>query len=122
MSGTLYCVQVQGFHCPNLTDFEFLIVSEEKAVSLSQQTMIYFKGGHREKARLGEDWLYWNGDKYILQPFLLGNPKHGSGCILSSAICANLALNTPVPIAFEKAKHYIEKVLSSNPTLLGWHT
>lgn len=107
---------------PNLPEFEFLIGSEEKAMDLSQQTMIYLKGGHREKARLGEDWLYWNGDKYILQPSLLGNPKHGSGCILSSAICANLALNIPLPLAFEKAKNFIEKVLSSNPTLLGWHT
>ena len=107
---------------PNLPEFEFLIGSEEKAMSLSQQTMIYLKGGHREKAQLGEDWLYWKGIKYILQPSRIGDPKHGSGCILSSAICANLALNIPVPLAFEKAKHYIEKVLSSNPTLLGWHT
>ena len=64
---------------PNLPEFEFLIGSEEKAMSLSQQTMIYLKGGHREKAQLGEDWLYWKGIKYILQPSRIGDPKHGSG-------------------------------------------
>lgn len=106
---------------PNLPEFEVLIGSEEKAVDLSHETMIYLKGGHRAEAQLGQDVLYWKGGKYILEPSLSGQPKHGSGCILSSAICANLALKVPAPLAFEKAKRYIEKVLSSNPTLLGWH-
>lgn len=107
---------------PNLPEFEFLIGNEEKALSLSLNTMIYLKGGHKVEAELGKDILYWNGSKYIFEPQVLGTSKHGSGCILASAICSNLALNIPVPLAFEKAKQYIEKVLSSNSSLLGWHS
>lgn len=107
---------------PNAPEFEFLIGSDEKAMELSQHTMIYLKGGHREDALLGEDWLYWKGVKHILEPQILTTPKHGSGCVLSSAICANLALDIPSISAFKMAKQYIEKILSSNPSLLGWHT
>lgn len=106
---------------PNLSEFEILIGSEDKAMALSYKTMIYLKGGHRQDA-LGKDQLYWKGQKYVFEPSTLATPKHGSGCILSSAICANLALNVPLPLTFEKAKQYIEKVLNSNPTLLGWHS
>jgi len=48
-------------------------------------------------------------------------PKHGSGCVLSSALTANLALGYPLPIAAERAKRYVERFLTSNKTLLGWH-
>ncbi|MEJ6979151.1 hydroxymethylpyrimidine/phosphomethylpyrimidine kinase [Pedobacter sp. P351] len=107
---------------PNLPEFEILIGKEENALSLSESTMIYLKGGHREDAELGKDVLYWNSRKYIFEAKNLGTSKHGSGCILASAICSNLALNIPVQLAFEKAKQYIEQVLSSNPSLLGWHS
>lgn len=107
---------------PNLPEFECLIGSEEKALELSYTTMIYQKGGHREEALLGQDILFWNGNKYFFEPSNKTFSKHGSGCILSSAICANLASDIQSPLAFEKAKQYTEKVLSSNPSLLGWHT
>jgi len=106
---------------PNLAEFELLIGSEEKALKLSQNTIIYLKGGHREGSALGHDLFYWKGDKYTLQPKRIGTAKHGSGCVLSSAICSNLALGLSVPQAFENAKNYIEKFLTSNPSLLGWH-
>ena len=105
---------------PNVPEFEFLIGTEEKAMSLSHNTMIYLKGGHRQESP-GQDWLYWQGKKHILEPSVQATAKHGSGCILSSAICANMALKIPSPLAFKKAKQYIEIILSSNSTLLGWH-
>lgn len=106
---------------PNLAEFDALIGSEENAISLSQNTIIYLKGGHRTGAGLGYDILYWKGGKYIFEPKLIGSAKHGSGCVLSSAICANLALGLPVPQALQNAKNYIEKFLTSNSSLLGWH-
>jgi hydroxymethylpyrimidine/phosphomethylpyrimidine kinase len=48
-------------------------------------------------------------------------PKHGSGCVLSSALTANLALGHPLPVAAKRAKRYTEQFLTSNKTLLGWH-
>lgn len=106
---------------PNLAEFESLIGSEEKALGLSMNTIIYLKGGHRKGANLGYDILYWKGGKYTFEPKLIGSAKHGSGCVLSSAICANLALGLTVPKAFQNAKNYIEKFLTSNSSLLGWH-
>ena len=107
---------------PNLPEFDCLIGSSEKALELSYKRMIYQKDGHREEALLGQDVLFWNGDKYFFEPLNRTFAKHGSGCILSSAICANFASGIQPHLAFEKAKQYTEKVLSSNPSLLGWHT
>jgi hydroxymethylpyrimidine/phosphomethylpyrimidine kinase len=47
--------------------------------------------------------------------------KHGSGCVLSSALAANLALGCLLPAAAIRAKQYTRQFLSSNKTLLGWH-
>jgi hydroxymethylpyrimidine/phosphomethylpyrimidine kinase len=47
--------------------------------------------------------------------------KHGSGCVLSAAITANIALGKDLASACKKAKIYIEKFLNSNTTLLGQH-
>lgn len=48
-------------------------------------------------------------------------PKHGSGCVLSSSLAANLALGYALPEAALYAKRYISRFLTSNKTLLGWH-
>jgi hydroxymethylpyrimidine/phosphomethylpyrimidine kinase len=82
---------------------------------------IYLKGGHNRE-RPGRDYLWRQGDVEVLDA-LEGDyaPKHGSGCVLSSALTANLALGYPLPIAAERAKRYIERYLGSNKTLLGWH-
>ncbi|HET6252726.1 MAG TPA: hydroxymethylpyrimidine/phosphomethylpyrimidine kinase [Puia sp.] len=82
---------------------------------------IYLKGGHNREFP-GRDYLWSDGDVEVLDA-LAGDytPKHGSGCVLSSALTANLALGYPLPIAAERAKRYIERYLSSNKTLLGWH-
>ena len=47
--------------------------------------------------------------------------KHGSGCILSSAIAANIALGLDLKTACHKAKTYTETKLSSNKSLLAYH-
>ena len=47
--------------------------------------------------------------------------KHGSGCVLSSAITANLAIGQNLKTACEKAKTYTENYLLSTPSKLGHH-
>lgn len=84
---------------------------------------IYLKGGHNGEFP-GRDYLWSDGEAEVLDPIVPTGeiyPKHGSGCVLSSALTANLALGYPLPIAAERAKRYIERFLSSNKTLLGWH-
>lgn len=92
------------------------------AKALSAHCPVLLKGGHRE-AEKGNDYLLQNQqcikiDMGVTHPLA---PKHGSGCILSSAIAANLALGYPLEEACKHAKHYIEKTLNSNPNLLAYH-
>jgi hydroxymethylpyrimidine/phosphomethylpyrimidine kinase len=82
---------------------------------------IFLKGGHHEECP-GRDYLWMGGDVEVLDA--VGGkvwPKHGSGCVLSSALAANLALGYSLPVAAVRAKRYIERFLASNETLLGWH-
>jgi hydroxymethylpyrimidine/phosphomethylpyrimidine kinase len=47
------------------------------------------KGGHNPF--VGIDYLYTGNEIFRLAPSTLASEKHGSGCVLSSAITANLA-------------------------------
>lgn len=70
----------------------------------------------------GVDYLFTINETVKLEP--CGEsvyPKHGSGCVLSSSIAANLALSYDVVAACSHAKIYTERFLSSNHTLLGYH-
>jgi len=43
---------------------------------------------------------------------------HGTGCTLSSAIAANLALGKPLPLAVNEACHYVHKALLAGKDIL----
>ncbi|MFI5149399.1 MAG: hydroxymethylpyrimidine/phosphomethylpyrimidine kinase [Bacteroidia bacterium] len=96
--------------------------AELNARKLSELCNVFLKGGHR-KDRAGEDILMLREGKHLnyggrTQPVM---PKHGSGCILSSAITAFLAKGADLPKACLLAKEYTLEVLDSNETLLGFH-
>ncbi|MEE9364452.1 MAG: hydroxymethylpyrimidine/phosphomethylpyrimidine kinase [Cellulophaga sp.] len=95
---------------------------EETIEYISNKTNLFLKGGHNDKA-IGVDTLFTGlGKKYNLNPKTESySEKHGSGCVLSSAITAFLAMNYPLLKACVKGKGYTEKVLSSNKSLLGYH-
>ncbi|MCT4560898.1 MAG: bifunctional hydroxymethylpyrimidine kinase/phosphomethylpyrimidine kinase [Crocinitomicaceae bacterium] len=100
---------------PNRMEYEQLFKGKESNFS------IYLKGGHSEN--LGKDILYRKGKEYHFQPKVKTTlEKHGTGCILSAAILANLALGYPTLKACLNAKRYLEKRLVSNETLLAFHT
>lgn len=85
---------------------------------------VLIKGGHRED-QLGTDILMENGKEVSIHPTdetSVFYPKHGSGCVLSSAITSHLALGKNVEEACRNGKLYIEKFLTSNLTLLGFHS
>jgi hydroxymethylpyrimidine/phosphomethylpyrimidine kinase len=72
--------------------------------------------------KIGVDTLFYNG---IEIDFLPTNtqvfPKHGSGCMLSSAIASNVALGNTIDLVCEKSKRFIEKQLLSNHSLLAYY-
>lgn len=85
---------------------------------------VLIKGGHRED-KLGTDVLVDNGKEILIHPTdktSVFYPKHGSGCVLSSAIASHLALGKNLEEACRNGKLYIEKFLISNSTLLGFHS
>lgn len=85
---------------------------------------ILIKGGHGED-QLGTDILLENGKEILIHTTdktSVYYPKHGSGCVLSSAIASHLALGKNVEEACRNGKLYIEKFLTSNLTLLGFHS
>lgn len=93
----------------------------DAAAILSKQCKVYLKGGHSEKQR-GRDYLFTDGKLLPFRPKADSTfPKHGSGCVLSSAITANLALGYPLHRACLRAKEYTLKFLMSNTTLSGYH-
>lgn len=95
---------------------------EESARELSRHCHVLLKGGHRVD-QPGRDQLYLSsGSRYVYRPQPARvMPKHGSGCVLSAAIAANLALAHPLHKAVLRAKQYTTRFLSSTPTLLGHH-
>lgn len=92
------------------------------AQELASHTNVYLKGGHNVDDE-GRDFLFYQGNRYSLSPKNKKSVylKHGSGCVFSSALAANLAKHYPMLKACLRSKRYIEKYLSSSSELLGYH-
>jgi hydroxymethylpyrimidine/phosphomethylpyrimidine kinase len=108
---------------PNWNEIQQILAGDpiESAKELSKYCHIYLKGGHREDEK-GKDLLFRNGKmtSYNARPGMYYS-KHGSGCVLSSALAANLANGYPLNKGILRAKRYIEHFLNSNPSELGYH-
>ena len=104
---------------------EYTILKENGLFEKSEPLCsVLVKGGHRED-QLGTDILFANGKEVSIQPSNKKSvyyPKHGSGCVLSSAIASYLAKGQNLENACRNGKLYIEKFLTSNPGLLGFHS
>src|SRR6056297_230528 len=101
---------------PNIPEAEILtgmkIKNEEDMKKASKEIMklgcknVLLKGGHLEEFAL--DILY---DGKTFTKFevkkIKSNNNHGTGCALSSAICANLAKNLDLKTAVKKGKYYV---------------
>jgi hydroxymethylpyrimidine/phosphomethylpyrimidine kinase len=113
---------------PNWEEIGWLYPGEDvlegcQTLSRREGCHVYLKGGHHPEYP-GRDYLWSGGEVQLLEPGVdrdLVYPKHGSGCVLSSSLAANLAMGDPLPVAAVRSKRYIEQFLTSNKTLLGWH-
>ncbi|MFC5048011.1 hydroxymethylpyrimidine/phosphomethylpyrimidine kinase [Aquimarina hainanensis] len=110
---------------PNYDEIEALFPEkdiEETIAYISGRTGLLLKGGHRLEA-IGKDELYLpSGEVFTYNPKGKNHSeKHGSGCVLSSAIAAYLARGFSLHKAVYRGKRYTEKVLQSNKSLLGYH-
>lgn len=110
---------------PNFDEIKSLFKDKsiEQAIKhISSKTNLFLTGGHRTDA-VGKDELFTTANKKVdfFPQELNITEKHGSGCVLSSAIISYLCLEGSLENACLKGKRYTEKVLSSNESLLGYH-
>lgn len=109
---------------PNIDEMKWLSGVRDPALAAKAWSVlgdILLKGGHSITDK-GTDLLFQEGketriDNFHKEVF----PKHGSGCILSSAIAAFTALGMALPEACISAKKYAEQALNSNKSLLAYH-
>ena len=122
---------------PNMDEIKILTgeTDEMKAAKeLSKYCNVLLKGGHvapdvrhqtsdANSQTLGKDFLFTTDGKVFSfkAKKISAIGKHGSGCVLSSAITANLANGLSLQRSCLKAKDYVTHFLLSNKTLLGFH-
>ncbi len=81
---------------------------------------VLIKGGHLEGPPMD---LLLDGDEVTRYPGVRVETKHthGTGCTLSAAITANLALGATLEAAVERAKQFVEAAIRSAPGLGHGH-
>ncbi len=126
-AGSAFQVDVTGLNkllpkldliTPNTGEFELLELDVDNV-----PCDVLLTGGHNQVQK-GKDILYTpDGKQY---PFNALNKKqafekHGSGCVFSAAIVSNIALGHHKIKAVLKSKRYVERYLTGNSQLLGYH-
>ncbi len=110
---------------PNMEEIAVLVPDREPEIVgnyLSRFCNVLIKGGH-SKDGTATDTLYQEGK--MPHQFKVNKrsnfSKRGTGCVLSSAILANLANGLELIQACEKAKTYTQNYITSNSSEIGFH-
>ncbi|MBP5769417.1 MAG: hydroxymethylpyrimidine/phosphomethylpyrimidine kinase [Fibrobacter sp.] len=102
---------------PNHDEFSFLglgLAASRGTIELGKDFALLLKGGHsRGKESVDILWDKEGNQYKFSSPRLPGHGKHGTGCHLSSAILANLALGRSLPESCQIAKEYLNELLKS---------
>jgi hydroxymethylpyrimidine/phosphomethylpyrimidine kinase len=108
---------------PNLEEINILfpeLTVNEAASYLSAYCNLLLKGGHGNGTD-SNDRLYVKNKKYVFESRKFENEKHGTGCVLSSAILSELALGKDLENACRAGKEYVTEFINSHSGLLGYH-
>ena len=95
-------------------------VESLQALARGLNLNILWKGGHNDGA-LASDRLVTPDKVYTFSVTRARHGKHGTGCVLSSAIASYLTLGYPLPDACRLGQHYVAGFIRSNDTNLGMH-
>lgn len=112
---------------PNIPEFDSFkaITKSNNVADMMRETHLHallLKGGHGEGPEC-QDVLYSDGTEVKMKGIrIAGLTKHGTGCVLSAAIVSRLALGFSLPMACEMSRQYVVQFISSNQTLLGYHS
>ena len=107
---------------PNIPETEVLtgmevkntedMIEAAKRISEEYHCAVLCKGGHQLND--ANDLLYADGTYRWFNGKRINNPNtHGTGCTLSSAIAAHLALGEDLKTAIQKSKEYISQALAA---------
>lgn len=111
---------------PNLPECEKLFgssnVSEIQTIIKNNGICnVLIKGGHSINDDVTDVLTEANNVANFNGKRLVNKDKHGTGCVLSSAICSNLSKGVSLHNSIEQAKLYVTRFIDSNATLLGYH-
>lgn len=117
---------------PNIPETEFLtrrpIRSENDFEQAAQAFLqmgcsaILIKGGHGEGKNKTDRYFSKEGEnRLFVHPTIESQNTHGTGCTLSSAIAAFLALGNPMPLAIEKAENYLAQAIEAGREIILGH-
>lgn len=117
---------------PNIPETEFLtrrpIRSENDFEQAAQAFLqmgcsaVLIKGGHGEGKNKTDRYFSKEGEnRLFVHPTIESQNTHGTGCTLSSAIAAFLALGNPMPLAIEKAENYLTQAIEAGREIILGH-
>lgn len=108
---------------PNLEEIQKMIPemeAEAGAEFISNYCNVLLKGGH-SKDNKANDLLFDRKGQTVFEGTKAETDKHGTGCVLSSAILANLAKGYDIIDACKEGKEYVTDFIKSDASLLGFH-
>jgi len=109
---------------PNLPEYTQLFGKEKAQVVADElHCSILVKGGHTTLNEVCDNLYTPHKTVFSVKSQKVEGDlqKHGTGCILSSVIAAELAKAANLESACSKAHYYVKKMIGSNPTLLAYH-
>ncbi len=115
---------IAGVVTPNLDEVSVILGEQvdsldkmrEAARRLYDQYGVPFlvKGGHLQTGFALDILVDSMGLHEFSEPFRHGIPTHGTGCTLSAAIAANMALDLPLRAAIGVAKKYVTRAIADS--------
>ena len=107
---------------PNLPEAYTLTEPTTHLEALGQQLLnlgaqaVLLKGGHADGEESNDLFLERDTTVWLKTKRIPSNNTHGTGCTLSAAICAYLALGFPLLEAATKAKQYLTGAIKASQT------
>ncbi|MCK4923089.1 MAG: bifunctional hydroxymethylpyrimidine kinase/phosphomethylpyrimidine kinase [Bacteroidales bacterium] len=111
---------------PNIPEcesiFETSNADEIQSIISSQNICkVLVKGGHSLSDNVIDVLVEQSTTTSFNGKRIVNKDKHGTGCVLSAAICSNLANGNNLQASIKKAKTYVSRFIDSNNLLLGYH-
>ncbi len=82
---------------------------------------VLVKGGHMPGDMVLDLLVTETAIQEFTSPRIASKNTHGTGCTLASAIATYLAQGQPLPLAVEKARHYVLKAIEHAPAIGHGH-